>query len=130
VRFALGAARARCWLLWSCCPPAPQGPLCRVALQPLLSPFILVTWVTLSQVQNPALVLVKFHAMGIFLPLLKYVITEALPPLLIALALASGRSILEPAGTGFIRHGGSFSQLLHRSHPYRPPLPKHCHTNP
>jgi len=45
-----------------------------------------------------------------FLPLLKYVITEALPLLLIGLALASDRSILEPASTGFIRHGGSFSQ--------------------
>ena len=45
-----------------------------------------------------------------FLPLLNHVIPEALPPLLIGLALASNGSILELAGTGFIRHGGSFSQ--------------------
>jgi len=45
-----------------------------------------------------------------FLPFLKCVITEVLPPSLIGLALASGGSILEPAGTGFIRHGGSFLQ--------------------
>jgi len=40
-----------------------------------------------------------------FLPLLTYVITEALPPSLMGLALASSGSVLEPAGTGFIRHG-------------------------
>jgi len=47
-----------------------------------------------------------------FFPLLKYVITEALPLSLIGLALTSGGSVLEPAGTGFITHGGacSFSQ--------------------
>ena len=44
-----------------------------------------------------------------FLPLLKYVITEALPPSLIGLTLASGGSVLEPAINGFIRHRGSFS---------------------
>ena len=44
-----------------------------------------------------------------FLPLLKCVIPEALPLSLIGLALASGGSILEPAGTGFIKHGESFS---------------------
>jgi len=43
-----------------------------------------------------------------FLPLLKYVITEALPPSLVGLASASGESILEPAGIGSLRHGGSF----------------------
>jgi len=45
-----------------------------------------------------------------FSPLLNDVITEALPPSLIGLALASGGPIFELAGTGFIRHGGSFSQ--------------------
>jgi len=45
-----------------------------------------------------------------FFPLLNHVITQALPPLLIGLALAGGGSILEPAGTGFIRHGRSFSK--------------------
>jgi len=43
-----------------------------------------------------------------FFPLLKYVITEALPPLLIGLALASSVSVLEPAGIGSVKHGGSF----------------------
>ena len=47
---------------------------------------------------------------GFFLPLLKYVITEALPLSLIGLVWGSGGSVLEPAGTGFIRQGGSFSQ--------------------
>jgi len=46
-----------------------------------------------------------------FFPLLKYVITGVLPPSLIGLALASSESMLEPAGTGSVRHGGSFSQL-------------------
>ena len=41
---------------------------------------------------------------------LKYVITEVLSLSLIGLALASGGSILESANTGFIRHGGRFSQ--------------------
>jgi len=66
----------------------------------------------------------------LFLPLLKYVITEAPPPSLIGLALASGGSVLEPAGTGFIRHGGSFSQLLTEATPIAPRLPKPCHANP
>jgi len=65
-----------------------------------------------------------------FLPLLEYVITEALPRLLIGLALASGGSILEPAGIGSIRHGGSFSQLLTEATPTAAPLPKPCHSNP
>ena len=65
-----------------------------------------------------------------FLPLLKYVITEALPLSLIGLALASGGFILEPSGTGFITHGGSFSQLLTETTPIAPLLPKPCHTYP
>jgi len=47
-----------------------------------------------------------------FFPLLKHVVTEVLPPLLIGLVLASVGSVLELADTGFIRHRGSFSQLL------------------
>jgi len=65
---------------------------------------------------------------GFFLPLLKYVITELLPLSLIG--LASGRSVLQPAGTGFIRHGGSFWQLLTEATPIGPPLPKPFHGNP
>jgi len=63
-----------------------------------------------------------------FLPFLKYVIPEVLPPSLIA--LASGGSVSEPAGIGFIRHGGSFSQLLTETTPVGPRLPKPCHANP
>jgi len=70
------------------------------------------------------------HPEVFFLPLLKYVIPEVLPPSLIGLALASGGSVLEPAGTGCIRHGGSFSQLLTEATPMAPPLPKPCHANP
>jgi len=55
-----------------------------------------------------------------FLSFLKYAIPEVLPPSLIGLALASGRSVLEPADTGLIRHGVSFSQLLRESHPCSP----------
>jgi len=65
-----------------------------------------------------------------FLPFLKYIITQALPPLLIGLALASSGCVFEPAGTGFIRHGGSFWQLLTEATPVVPPLPKPCHANP
>ena len=43
-----------------------------------------------------------------FFPFLKYVIPEVLPPSLMGLALVSGESVLEPAGIGFIGHGGSF----------------------
>jgi len=49
---------------------------------------------------------------------------------MIVLALASGVSILELAGTGFVRHGGSFSQLLTEATPIAPLLPKPCHANP
>jgi len=65
-----------------------------------------------------------------FLPFLKYVITEALPLSLIGLALGSSRSVSEPAGTGFIRHGGSFLQLLTEATPISPLLPKPCHAKP
>jgi len=39
-------------------------------------------------------------------------------------ALASGGSILELAGTGFIRYGGSFLQLLREATLVAPLLPK------
>jgi len=65
-----------------------------------------------------------------FFPILKYVITEALPPSPVGLVVASGGSILETAGTGFIRYGGSFSQLLTEPTPIAPPLRKPCHANP
>jgi len=65
-----------------------------------------------------------------FFPLLKYVIPEALPLSLIGLALASSGSVFELAGAGFIRHEGSFLQLLTEATPIAPLLPKPCHTNP
>ena len=59
-------------------------------------------------------------------PLLKCVIPEALPLSLMgsALALPSGRSVLEPAGTGSIRHRGSFWQLLTEANPVALPTTK------
>jgi len=57
-------------------------------------------------------------------PLLRYVITEALPPMLIGLVLASSGSVLEPAGIGSIRYGESFSQLLTEATPVAPPTTK------
>jgi len=71
-----------------------------------------------------------FHCSSFFFLLLKYIIPKALPLSLIGLALSRGRSILEPDGSGFIRHGGSFSQLLTEATPIAPLLPKLCHTNP
>jgi len=71
-----------------------------------------------------------FHYRVFFLPFLNCVTTEVLPPLPIGLALASGRSVLEPASTGFNRHGGSFLQLLTEAAPIVPLLPKPCHANP
>jgi len=47
-----------------------------------------------------------------------------LPPSLAGLDLASCGSICELDGTGFIRHGGSFSQLLTEATPYSPPTTK------
>jgi len=45
-------------------------------------------------------------------------------------ALASGRSVLALADIGYMRHGGSFSQLLTEATPTAPLLPKPCHANP
>jgi len=60
---------------------------------------------------------------GFFFSLLKYVVTELLPPSLMGSALASSRSIfLELAGTGFIRHGENFWQLLTEATPIVPLL--------
>jgi len=65
-----------------------------------------------------------------FSPLLNYVIPKVLPLSLMGSALASGGSVLEPAGTGSVGHGGSFWQLLTEATPVAPSLPKPCHTNP
>jgi len=61
-----------------------------------------------------------------FLPLLKYIITEVLPPLLMGSALASRGYILELAGIGSVRHSGSFWQLLTDTTPVYPLLPTPC----
>jgi len=45
---------------------------------------------------------------AIFSPLLKYVITEVLPPSLKGSASASSGSFLELAGVGSVGHRGSF----------------------
>ena len=61
---------------------------------------------------------------------LKYVITEALPALLMGSALTSSRSVLELAGTGCAQHGGnSWCLLLETTpaaltHPPPPPANK------
>ena len=59
-----------------------------------------------------------------FSPLLKHIIAEALPLLLIGLALASGESILELVGIGFIRRRGHFWQLLTEPTPVSLPTTK------
>jgi len=53
-------------------------------------------------------------------PLLKYVIPEVLPLSLTGLVLASSGPIIEPAGSGSVRHGGNFSQLLTEATPIPP----------
>jgi len=54
---------------------------------------------------------------GFFLPLLKYVITEALPASLIGLALGSGGSLLEPLALALSDMGKAA-----RSFSQKPPL--------
>jgi len=58
-----------------------------------------------------------------FLPCLNYVIAEAPPVSLMGSALASGGSVLEPAGTGSVQHGepGFFCP--------KPPLQPCCYQN-
>lgn len=50
------------------------------------------------------------------------------PPLM-GSALPSSRSLLELPGTGSVRHGGSFWQLLSEA-PLHPPNTKTCHAKP
>jgi len=64
-----------------------------------------------------------------FLPF-KYFITEVLPLLLVGLALASGGSVLEPAGVGSSGLRESFWQLLTEATPVAPLLPTPWHVNP
>jgi len=76
----------------------------------------------LSHCLTPLSQLPSYHRfVFFFVSLLKYVIPEALP---IGLDLASRGSVLELAGTGFVRHGGSFWQLLTEATPIVPLLPK------
>ena len=56
---------------------------------------------------DSSLLLLYFYC-RFFPPLLKCVIPEVLPPLLMGSALARGGSILGPTGIGSIGHGGSF----------------------
>ncbi|KAM6059669.1 uncharacterized protein LJ206_014270 isoform 2-T2 [Theristicus caerulescens] len=84
----------------------------------------IVVSLTCSHFSLPAAVVEQF------LPLLKYVIAEALPPSLMGSALASGESVLELAGTGSVGHGGSFWHHLTEATPAALWLPKPCHVNP
>lgn len=59
-----------------------------------------------------------------YLLLLNSVIPEALPLSLLGSALASGGSVLEPAGIGSLRHGESFWQILTKETPVAPPAAK------
>jgi len=65
-----------------------------------------------------------------FSPLLNYVMPEVLPPSLMGLALASSGSVLDLAGTGSIKSGGSFWQLLAAATSVAPLLQIPCHANP
>jgi len=88
--------RGKISALASGAPPPPPSSLTLVSAELFLSH-------SLTPLSQTAI------SMQVF-PLLKYVISETLPPLLIGLALASSGSVLELAGIGSIRHGGSFSQ--------------------
>jgi len=44
--------------------PTPHISFCGAVLQPLISQFVCITSITLSQVQNMALALVQFHTVG------------------------------------------------------------------
>jgi len=61
----------------------------------------------------------KMPLRSILFFLLKYIIPEALPPALMGSALASGGSILELAGIGFVYR--KFPAVSHRSHPCNTP---------
>jgi len=81
--------------------PAPGAPHPPPSALTLVSAELFLTFFSLL---SPTAVAV---ALGFF-PLLKYVMTEALPLSLMGLALASGGSLLETAGIGSVRHRGSF----------------------
>lgn len=55
-----------------------------------------------------------------FFPLLKYVVTEVLPRLLMSSFLASSRSVLEALGIVSVGHGRSFWKLLTEATPIKP----------
>ena len=61
--------------------------------------------------------------------LLMYVITEALPVLLMGSDLTSDSSVSEPSDTGSVRHRGSLCQLLTEATPVALPLSKPYHAN-
>jgi len=64
------------------------------------------------------------------LPFLKYVTTEEPPALLMGSAVSCSGSVLEPAGTGSLRCGGSPWPLTTEATPAVPHVvPKPCHVN-
>jgi len=105
----------------------PQGNLCSGAWSTSSPSFFTNLGVcrVISLMYSHSSLLLQF-----FFPFLKYIITDMLPPSLMGLVLASSGSILEPAGTGSVRHRGSFQQLLTEATPVASPLPKPCSANP
>lgn len=69
---------------------------------------------------SPILSLVSLSAVAGLFPLLKCFIPEALSTSLLGSALASSRSILEPASIGSAGHGRGFYQLLREASPVVP----------
>lgn len=67
---------------------------------------------------------------SVHFPLVKYIIPVSLAPPLMDLAMARGRSILEPPGIGSVGHVGSFCQLLSECTLVAPPATRSYLTNP
>ena len=103
-----------------CCPgqPAPPWSLPQAAGESLLQCLehhllLLLHWPWCMQgCFSHVVSLLSSCFCAVFLPFLKYVITEVLPALLRGSPLASGGSVLKPAETVSVQHGGSSWCLL------------------
>jgi len=118
------AARGQPASPWSSSRAAREGSLLR-HLEHLLPPPSSLTLVSAELFLSHRLIPLSsllFYRSFFFLFL--NMLSEVLPPSPIVLALASGRSILEPAGTGFMKHGGSFLQFLTEASSIAPPSTK------
>jgi len=114
--------------------PWLQGNLCSGAWSTSCPPSAL-TWGSAELLLSHSLNLLSSWSCccAVTFSLLKYLIPEALPLSLMGLALASGRSVLEPAGVGFIGHGegsSSFSQKPPQQPPATKTLPGIPHADP